>query len=116
MTFTGYLDNPYAPLSRCDLYVNASDREGFSTAVVESLLCGTPVCAVDIGGMKEILGENNNFGVVTEKDENFLFEAVRHFLTDEAYREEYRQRACGRSEDFDRDKAVKAIEDLLLSL
>ena len=116
VTFTGYLDNPYALLSRCDLYVNASDREGFSTAVVESLLCGTPVCAVDIGGMKEILGENNEFGVVTENDEDALFKAVRHFLTDEAYREEYRQRAFERAEDFDRDKSVKAVEDLLLSL
>ena len=116
VTFTGYLDNPYACLSRCDLYVNASDREGFSTAVVESLLCGTSVCAVDIGGMKEILGENNEFGVVTEKDEEALFKTVRHFLTDEAYREEYRQRACERAEDFDRDKSVKAIEDLFLSL
>ena len=116
VTFTGYLDNPYACLSRCDLYVNASDREGFSTAVVESLLCGTPVCAVDVGGMKEILGENNDFGVVTDKDEDSLFEAVRHFLIDETFREEYRQRACVRAEDFDRENAVKAVEDLLLSL
>lgn len=116
VTFTGYLDNPYACLSRCGLYVNASDREGFSTAVVESLLCGTPVCAVDVGGMKEILGENNEFGVVTENDDEALFRAIRDFLTDDAYHEKYRIRACKRAEDFDRDNAVKAIEDLLLSL
>ncbi|MBQ6504849.1 MAG: glycosyltransferase [Flexilinea sp.] len=116
VTFTGYLDNPYAVLSKCDLYVNASEREGFSTAVVESLLCGTPVCAVDIGGMKEILGENNEFGIVTENDDNALYQAVLRLLTDDAYREEYRQRALERANDFDRAKAIKAAENLLLSL
>ena len=116
VTFTGYLDNPYACLSRCDLYVNASDREGFSTAVVESLLCGTPVCAVDVGGMKEILGENNEFGVVTENDDESLYSAIRHFLTDESFRDRYRQQARKRSVDFNSDKAVKKVEDLLLSI
>lgn len=116
VTFTGYLDNPYACLSRCDLYVNASDREGFSTAVVESLLCGTPVCVVDVGGMKEILGENNEFGVVTEKKDDSLYKAVRHFLTDEAYRKEYSLRACKRAEYFDRSRSIRAVEKLFLSL
>ena len=116
VTFTGYLDNPYACLSRCDLYVNASDREGFSTAVVESLLCGTPVCAVDVGGMKEILGENNEFGVVTENDDESLYSAIRHFLTDESFRDRYRQQARKRSVDFNSDNAVKKVEDLLLSI
>ena len=37
------------------LYVCASEREGLSTTVIESLLVGTPVCTVDVGGMKEIL-------------------------------------------------------------
>ncbi len=116
VTFTGYLDNPYAVLSKCDLYVNASEREGFSTAVVEALLCGTPVCAVDIGGMKELLGENNEFGIVTENDDEALYQAVRQIFTDGAFREAYRQRAKKRAEDFDLEKATKAAEDLLLSL
>ena len=116
VTFTGYLDNPYAVLSKCDLYVNASEREGFSTAVVESLLCGTPVCTVNIGGMKEILGENNEFGVVSENNDEALYRTVRQFLTDGTYREDYRHRALERAKDFDRNKAIKTTEDLLLSL
>ena len=116
VTFTGYLDNPYAVLSKCDLYVNASEREGFSTAVVESLLCGTPVCAVDIGGMKEILGENNEFGVVSDNNDEALFYSVRRFLIDAAYREDYRHRALVRAKDFDKERAIKEIEDMLLSL
>ena len=69
-----------------------------------------------IGGMKEILGENNEFGVVTENDDESLYSAIRHFLTDESFCDKYRQQARECSVDFDRDMAVTKVEDLLLSL
>ena len=116
VTFTGYQTNPYAILSRCALFVCASEREGLSTAVIESLLTGTPVCTVDVGGMKEILGENNEFGVVTRNDDGELFQAVRQFLTDDGFRKKYRLKAAERAELFDKDRSVKAVEELLFSL
>lgn len=116
VTFTGYLDNPYAVISCCDLYVNASEREGFSTAVVESLLCGTPVCAVAVGGMKEILGEKNEYGVVTKNDDAALYQAVRLFLTNTSYREMYQARALERAKTFDQKRSIQTAEDFLLML
>lgn len=116
VTFTGYQTNPYAILSRCALFVCASEREGLSTAVIESLLTGTPVCTVDVGGMKEILGKNNEFGVVTRNDDGELFQAVRQFLTDDGFREKYRLKAAERAELFDKERSVKAVEELLFSL
>ena len=116
VTFTGYLQNPYAILSRCMLFVCASEREGFSTAAVESLLCGTPVCTVDVGGMKEILGRNNEFGVVTENNDKALFNAVRLFFSDSEHRDYYRMKAIERADLFDKEKSITAVEEMLLSL
>ena len=117
VTFAGYQTNPYQYLSRCALFVCASEREGFSTAAVESLICGTPVCSVNVGGMREILGENNEYGVVTENDDDALYAAVKRFLTDAAYRDEYRRKAVERADAvFSRAAAVKAVEKMLLEL
>ncbi|MBQ6518220.1 MAG: glycosyltransferase [Anaerolineaceae bacterium] len=116
VTFTGYLNDPYACLSRCELYVNASEREGFSTAAVESLLVGTPVCAVNVGGMKEILGENNEYGIVTENNDEALYQAVRKFLTDPLLRQHYQNRAAERGRIFDREQSIRKTEEFLLSL
>ncbi len=117
VTFAGYQTNPYQYLSRCALYVCASEREGFSTAAVESLICGTPVCAVNVGGMREILGANNEYGVVTENDDESLYAAVKRFLTDSVYRDEYRRKAHERADTlFSCAAAVKAIEKMLLNL
>ena len=116
ITFTGYLDNPYSILARCMLLVCTSEREGFSTAVTESLIIGIPVCTVDIGGMKEILGKNNEYGVVTTNDDTALYQAVKKFLTDRVFRTQYQKKATERGKHFEKDRAISKIEKMLLSL
>ena len=38
-----------------DLFVLATANEGWPNVIVESLACGTPVVATDVGGIKEIM-------------------------------------------------------------
>ncbi len=84
---------------------------------MESLICGTPVCSVNVGGMREILGADNEYGVVTENDDEALYAAVKRFLTDTAYRDGYRRKAVERAGAvFSRAAAVKAVEKMLLEL
>lgn len=80
------------------------------------MLCGMPVCTVDVGGMKEIFGQNNDYWVVTSNEDTALYQAVSHFLKDPDYADDYRERAVERSQFFDKNNAVKAVEDFLLSL
>ena len=60
VTLLGFHKNPYQYVARCDLYVCSSRREGFSTAVTEALIVGTPVVSTNCSGAKELLGDNNN--------------------------------------------------------
>ncbi len=114
--FTGYQTNPYRYLSRCMLFVCASEREGLSTAVVESLLVGTPVCTVDVGGMREILGNNGEYGVITANDDEALYTAVRRFFAEPEYRLYYGKQAAGRGKTFERANLLRQTEEFLLSL
>ena len=115
-TFLGYQTNPYKYVSRCDLFVCASFSEGFSTAATEALIVGTPVCTVEVSGMKEMLGENDEYGIVTENSEEALYEGIKRLLDDPALLAHYRKQAALRGEQFSTEKTVKAVEDMLLGL
>ena len=80
VTLLGYQTNPYKYVAKCDLFVCASFAEGFSTAATEALIVGTPVCTVEVSGMKEMLGENNEWGVVTENDDEALYHGIKQLL------------------------------------
>ena len=53
-------------VARCDWFICPSFEEGFSTAATEALVVGTPVVTTLCSGMKEMLGENNEYGIIVE--------------------------------------------------
>ena len=91
-------------------------QEDFSTAATEALIVGTPVCTVEVSGMKEMLGENNEYGIVTENDEDALYEGIRSLLDDPALLAHYKEKAAQRGKTFSTENTVKAVEDMLEEL
>lgn len=116
VTFLGYQINPYKYLSKCDLFVCTSYAEGFSTAATEALIVGTPVCTVEVSGMKEMLGENNEYGIVTPNDEELFFECVRNLLGNRDLLEHYKKQAILRGRSFDTESTVRATEKMFVEL
>ena len=116
ITLLGYQTNPYKFIKSCDLFVCAALAEGFSTAATEALIVGTPVCTVDVSGMKEMLGENNEFGIVTENNEDALYEGIKTILTTPGMLEDYSKKALERGKIFSTEKTVRAVENMLESL
>ena len=112
----GFKDNPYAYVSKADLYVCSSLREGFSTAVTEALVLGTPVVTTECSGMKELLGENNEYGIVTENSEDGLYEGIKEMLSNSEMLAKYKEKAKIRGKRFSREQTVQAVEEMLLSL
>jgi glycosyltransferase involved in cell wall biosynthesis len=115
-TLLGYQTNPYKYVAKCDLFVCASLSEGFSTAATESLIVGTPVCTVEVSGMKEMLGENNEWGIVTENDEEALYQGIKRLLDDPALLAYYKEKAAQRGKTFSTENTVRAVENMLLNL
>ena len=112
----GYKTNPYKYVAKCDLFICASFAEGFSTAATEALIVGTPVCTVEVSGMKEMLGENNEWGVVTENSEEGLYQGIKHLLDSQTLVNCYKEKATERGKTFSTENTVKAVENMLLNL
>ena len=111
-TFVGFRDNPYKYVAACDLYVCSSRREGFSTAVTESLIVGTPVVSTDCSGARELLGENNEYGIVTGNDENALYSGLKRMLTEDGLLAHYKKQAEIRGMQFQIDQTVQQAEKM----
>lgn len=116
VTILGYDTNPYKYVAKSDLFVCASYAEGFSTAATEALILGVPVCTVDVSGMKEMLGEHNEYGIVTENNEEALYQGIKSLIVNQQLRTYYKRKAAERGKLFSMKNTVKAVEDMLLSL
>ena len=116
VTLLGYQTNPYRYVANCDLFLCASFVEGFSTAATEALIVGTPVCTVEVSGMKEMLGDNNEYGIVTDNDEEALYQGIKRLLDDPALLNHYKKQALLRGKDFSTVNTVRAVEEMLQSL
>lgn len=116
VTLLGYQTNPYKYVSKCDLFVCASFAEGFSTAATEALIVGTPVCTVEVSGMKEMLGEHNEWGIVTENSEEALYQGIKDLLDHPDKLTHYKEKAIERGKTFSTEYTVRAVEKMLLGL
>lgn len=114
--FWGYQENPYKFVAHSDLFVCASYAEGFSTAATEALIVGTPVCTVEVSGMREMLGENNEYGIVTENSEEKLYQGIKMLLDKPDLLAHYKKQAKIRGKMYSTDNTVRAVEEMLLSL
>ena len=112
-TFLGYQENPYKYIAACDLYVCASYREGLSTAVTESLIVGTPVVSTNCSGSFELLGEMNEYGIVTDNNEESLYKAIKKFITNPELLAYYKKQAKKRGYFFSTEKTVNQVVKLV---
>lgn len=116
VSFLGYQINPYKYLSKCDLFVCTSFAEGFSTAATEALIVGTPVCTVDVSGMKEMLGEHNEYGIITDNDEAAFYKGIKRLLDDHELLQHYKRQALIRGKKFQTDSTVRSVENMFVEL
>ena len=103
-------------MSKCDLFVCSSYKEGFSTATTEALIVGIPVMVTECSGMKEMLGENNEYGVVIENSEQGIYDGIKYFLEDKELLNIYKEKSIERGKFFSKEKTVKEVEKMLFEL
>jgi len=128
--FLGRRKDVPAVLNACDAYVLSSRNEGLGLSVVESLACGTPVVAADVGGVRDVL-EDGHFGLLVPynarsklfdayasknsyltRETRGLADAVILLVKDETRRNVLVEAGLERAKDFDVDRMVNAFADL----
>ena len=109
----GFDTNPYKYVAKSDLFVCSSYSEGFSSVVAESLIMGVPVLTTDCAGMREMLGDNNEYGIVVDNDDESLYKGLESILRDTEMLNKYRIAACERGSIFEKTQTVGAVEKML---
>ena len=113
VSLPGWVDNPFAFMSRASLFVLSSLHEGLPGVLVQALACGCPCVSTDCpAGPSEIL-QGGEFGpLVPVGDDVALADAMHRVLARPPERRRLQQRAA----DFSADQAVTAYEQLISAL
>ena len=106
----GFQNNPYKYIKAADLFVCSSYVEGFSTAVTEALVLGIPSISTNVSGAYELLGKNDEYGVVVKNSDDEIYSAIKMMLTEDGMLEKYSELAAERGKRFRSQNAVLAVE------
>jgi glycosyltransferase involved in cell wall biosynthesis len=98
-------------LSALDLCVLTSQHEPFGRVLLEAMACGTPVLAVDEGGVRDII-RSEETGCLTAADPQDIADAITRLLDDPARRASLG--AAGRGEAARSDRAQRATRGFSL--
>lgn len=106
----GYHDKPHQLFCEGDISILTSISEGFPYTVLESMSCGIPVVATDVGGVTEALDDSCGF-ICKPKDHEAIGKSVVTLLQDEALRKKMGAAARKKVLDnFTIDKFIKEYE------
>lgn len=86
--FTGDVNDPFVPLSICDIYTHITLGEGgVSLALLEAMAMGKPIIATPVGGIPEAIEDGKN-GILVEPDIDKIAEKIEYLLENKQFAEE----------------------------
>ena len=112
----GFDSNPYKYVAKSDLFVCSSYSEGFSSVLAESTILQIPAITTDCAGMKEILGENNDYGIIVNNDEESLYRGLEYLLTNKNELYYYENKVKERGTFFSTSNSVNGIEKMMCDI
>jgi glycosyltransferase involved in cell wall biosynthesis len=102
--------------SAFDLFVQPSQSEGLSNAMLEAAATGLPIVATAVGGTTEVLTAERNALLVAGADASGLAAAMRRMAGDPELRTRLGNAARERAADFSVERLVEATASLYLRL
>jgi glycosyltransferase involved in cell wall biosynthesis len=96
-----------------DATILSSSWENFPHTVVEALTVGTPVLAMEAGGVSEVVHDGVNGLLVAPGDTAALGEAVRRYFGDEPLRERLRAAAAPSVAEYAPERVFGELEETL---
>jgi glycosyltransferase involved in cell wall biosynthesis len=97
-----------------DATILSSSWENFPHTVVEALSVGTPVLAMEAGGVAEVVHDGVNGLLVEAGDTTALGEAVRRYFSDQALRDRLREAAADSVAGYAPERVFGELESTLV--
>ncbi|MBN1236876.1 MAG: glycosyltransferase family 4 protein [Gammaproteobacteria bacterium] len=116
--FLGMVDErtKFELLSISDIYVSASQHEGFGLVFLEAMASGVPVICYDRGGQRDFLTEGRNGHLVARNDKAALVEACRRLIAAPEQRAEMGRVNRQDARQFYIDRCARRYEELFESV
>ncbi|MCP5004876.1 MAG: glycosyltransferase family 4 protein [Planctomycetes bacterium] len=86
IVFHGNIKDVYTAIQQLDIAVCTSHVEPFGRCIIEAMACGIPVVATRVGGIPEIVVNNENGVLVPPKEPECLADAVEALLNNDEAR------------------------------
>lgn len=113
--FVGLLKNPYPLFRRSNVIVAASQTEGRSHTILESMACKTPVVTTKYPGIEECIIHEKT-GLISSKNNSAdLSNQVRNILSSKSLSRGIIRRAAEFVKQFDSKKVVKYYQEILIA-
>ena len=110
--FLGKKANPYPYISNADMYLCASNFEGFSMVMMEAIILGVPMLSTDVSGADEML-EGGKYGKIVENSENGIYEGIKEILDNPSLYEHYKKMAYIRKDYLNEEKIMDMVEEII---
>ena len=110
--FFGKQGNPYKYIRNADMYVCASDSEGFSMVMMEAVILGTPMLSTAVSGASEML-DDGKYGMIVENSEDGLYQGLKKILEDRALYEHYKEMAQLRKNYLSEEEIMNRVEKII---
>ena len=115
--FLGFVENPFAYLARCDLFVLSSLYEGLPSTLIEAMALGVPVISTRCPtGPEEIIENERNGLLVPVADSGAIAESIIRVLQDKELSIRLKVEGRKRAEDFSLESMVSKFADIFTSL
>lgn len=103
----GFNENPFKYIKNADWFISSSRFEGFSSVIRESVLLEIPIIATDCSGVKEVLGNNCEYGILVENSEQGIYDGIKKIIKFPELRKYYHEKIAERKKIFDYEETVK---------
>jgi L-malate glycosyltransferase len=115
--FLGKQENVGELFSICDLKLLLSEKESFGLVLLEAMACGVPVIGTRIGGIPEVIVDNETGYMVEVGDTESVAEKAVSLLSDIEKHSRFRQNSVQHvREHFLSEKIVNIYEEIYNSL
>lgn len=116
VTLLGYRDDIPQLMSRADVFVLPSYREGTPRVITEAMAAGLPVVATDIAGIPDQVTDGKTGVLVTPGDVDELTRVLRELISDPHRRGRYGALAQEHVNEFAVETAAERYRDLYRQL
>lgn len=112
--FTGFREDTPEVMADLDIFIFLPTREAFGLALIEAMASAKPIIATRIGGIPEVVKNNEN-GLLVESADSYkeILQAIEYLIVNKEQRLKMGERGLAMvKKDFSLDVTVAKTEDL----